>query len=82
MKVFSLLAMIVMMFVSSGRHINLLILFICQNLVEHTEARYVTRASRDLVRHIRRRMERTYGAGLINLYHPVTKAFNHKIVIE
>lgn len=27
-------------------------------------------------------MERTYGAGLINLYHPVTKAFNHEIVIE
>ena len=42
----------------------------------------MTRASRDLVRHLRRKMERTYGHGLVGLIHPVTKEFNHKAVIE
>ena len=46
------------------------------------EARYVTRASRDLVRHLRHRMERNYGLGLTDLIHPVTKEFNHEAVIE
>ena len=46
------------------------------------ESRFVTMASRDLVRRIRRNMERTYGQGLVNLIHPVTKEFNHKLVIE
>ena len=45
------------------------------------EARYVTRASRNLVRHIRRKLERQYGAGLVGLIHPVTKEFNHEAVI-
>lgn len=47
-----------------------------------TEARYVTRASRDLVRHLKHKMERTYGLGLTGLIHPVTKEFNHAAVIE
>ena len=46
------------------------------------DSRFVTRASRDLVRHLRRRMERTYGLGLTGLIHPVTKEFNHTAVIE
>ena len=46
------------------------------------EGRYVTRASRNLVRHIRRRLERTYGLGLTGLIHPVTKEFNHEAVIR
>lgn len=45
------------------------------------DARYVTRASRDLVRHLRHKMERTYGLGLTGLIHPVTKEFNHESVI-
>lgn len=46
------------------------------------DARYVTRASRDRVRHIRRKMERIYGHGLTGLIHPVTREFNHAAVIE
>jgi hypothetical protein len=46
------------------------------------EARYVTRASRNLVRHIRHKMERQYGQGLVGLIHPVTKEFNHAAVIN
>lgn len=46
------------------------------------DARYVTRASRDHVRHIRRKLERTYGHGLVGLLHPVTGEFNHAAVIE
>ena len=42
----------------------------------------MTQASRNLVRHIRRRMERTYGLGLTGLIHPVTKEFNHEAVIR
>jgi hypothetical protein len=34
-----------------------------------------------LVRHIRRKLERQYGAGLTGLIHPVTKEFNHEAVI-
>merc|ERR1719454_2474829 len=45
------------------------------------DARYVTRASRDHVRHIRRKLERTYGHGLVGLIHPVTGEFNHEAVI-
>ena len=46
------------------------------------DARYVTRASRDQVRHIKRKLERTYGHGLVGLIHPVTREFNHGAVIE
>ena len=46
------------------------------------EARFVTRASRDLVRHLRHKMDRTYGLGLTSLIHPLTKEFNHKAVIQ
>ena len=46
------------------------------------EGRYVTRASRDRLRHIRRVLESRYGLGLVGLVHPVTKEFNHKAVIE
>jgi flavin-dependent dehydrogenase len=46
------------------------------------EARYVTRASRNLVRHTRRKLERQYGQGLVGLIHPVTKEFNHAAVIN
>ena len=42
----------------------------------------MTRASRDLVRHLRHKMERTYGLGLTGLIHPVTKDFNHEAVID
>jgi len=41
----------------------------------------VTRASRDLVRHIRHKLERQYGAGLTGLIHPISKEFNHEAVI-
>lgn len=41
----------------------------------------MTRASRNLVRHIRRKLERQYGVGLVGLIHPVTKEFNHEAVI-
>ena len=58
------------------------ILFLSTILVSLTDARYVTRASRDLVRHIKHKMERTYGLGLTGLIHPVTKEFNHAAVIE
>ena len=50
--------------------------------MSEVEGRYVTRASRNLVRHVRRRLERTYGLGLVGLIHPVTKEFNHTAVIE
>lgn len=50
--------------------------------MEPVEARYVTRASRNLVRHIRHKLERQYGAGLVGLIHPVTKEFNHEAVIQ
>lgn len=33
------------------------------------------------MRHIRRKLERQYGAGLVGLIHPVTKEFNHEAVI-
>jgi hypothetical protein len=46
------------------------------------ESRYVTRASRDRLRHIRRTLESRYGLGLVGLIHPVTKEFNHKAVLE
>ena len=42
----------------------------------------MTRASRDLVRHLRHRMQRVYGLGMTGLIHPVTKDFNHEAVIE
>jgi len=60
----------------------LLLSLMTLNQVNEVEGRYVTRASRNLVRHIRRRMERTYGLGLTGLIHPVTKAFNHEAVIR
>lgn len=41
----------------------------------------MTRASRDLVRHIRHKLERQYGAGLTGLIHPISKEFNHEAVI-
>lgn len=47
-----------------------------------TDARFVTQASRDRARHLRRVMQRNYGLGLTNLIHPVTKEFNHEAVIE
>lgn len=50
--------------------------------VNEVDSRYVTRASRDQVRHITRKMERTYGHGLVGLIHPVTGEFNHAAVIE
>ncbi len=34
------------------------------------------------MRHIRRKMERIYGHGLVGLIHPVTMEFNHAAVIE
>ena len=46
------------------------------------DGRFVTRASRDHVRHTIRKMERIYGQGLVGLIHPVTKEFNHAAVIE
>ena len=46
------------------------------------ESRFVTQASRDRARHLRRQMQRNYGLGLTNLIHPVTKEFNHEAVIE
>ena len=54
------------------------IMFSCADV----EARYVTRASRDLVRHTRRKLEKQYGQGLVQLIHPVTKEFNHAAVIN
>ena len=33
------------------------------------------------MRHIRRKLERQYGAGLVGLIHPVSKEFNHEAVI-
>lgn len=46
------------------------------------DARFVTRASRDLVRHVRHKMDREFGLGLTGLIHPVTKEWNHEAVIE
>ena len=47
-----------------------------------TEGRYVTKASRNLVRHNRRKLEKTYGPGLVNLIDPITNEFNHEEVIR
>lgn len=47
-----------------------------------SEARYVTKASRNLVRHTRRKMEKIYGPGLVNLIDPITNEFNHEEVIR
>ena len=47
-----------------------------------SEARYVTKASRNLVRHQRRKMEKIYGPGLVNLIDPITNEFNHEEVIR
>lgn len=46
------------------------------------EGRYVTKASRNLVRHIRRKMQKVYGPGLVNLIDPITNEFNHEEVIR
>ena len=54
------------------------IMYSCANV----EARYVTRASRNLIRHTRKKLERQYGQGLVGLIHPVTKEFNHAAVIN
>ena len=47
-----------------------------------TEGRYVTKASRNLVRHHRRKMEKVYGLGLVDLIDPITNEFNHEEVIR
>lgn len=46
------------------------------------DARFVTRASRDHLRHIKHKMDREYGLGLTGLIHPLTKEFNHEAVIK
>ena len=51
------------------------------SMILSTEARFVTRASRDLVRHVRHKMDRQFGLGLTGLIHPVTKEWNHEAVI-
>jgi hypothetical protein len=38
--------------------------------------------ARNHARHIRHKMEREFGPGLKNLFHPVTHEFNHAAVIE
>jgi hypothetical protein len=37
-----------------------------------TEARFVTKASRNLMRHNRRKLEKVYGNGLVGLIDPIT----------
>jgi len=41
-------------------------------LMAVTDARFVSRASRDRVRHIRRRMEKEYGLGFVDLVDPIS----------
>ena len=52
------------------------------SLTLSTESRYVTKASRNLVRHHRRKMEKVYGLGLVDLIDPITNEFNHEEVIR
>ena len=59
-----------------------MIILILTILLVQTDARFVTRASRDHVRHTIRKMEHVYGQGLVGLIDPVTKEFNHAAVIE
>jgi hypothetical protein len=61
--------------------LSLLLATIMYSCVD-VEARYVTRASRNLIRHTRRKLERQYGQGLVGLIHPVTKEFNHAAAIN
>ena len=47
-----------------------------------TEARFVSLASRNLMRHNRRKLEKVYGLGLVGLIDPLTGEFNHEEVIR
>jgi len=62
--------------------LSLLLATIMYSSMGEVDARYVTRASRNLIRHTRHRLERQYGQGLVMLIHPVTKEFNHAAVIN
>jgi len=64
------------------RYLSIFFITLLIKLSQVIEARYVTKASRDLMRHVKRQMEHTYGLGLTGLVHPVTKEFNHKAVIH
>ena len=64
------------------KNLSIFLISVLVVLSQYIEARYVTKASRDLMRHIKRNMEHTYGLGLTGLVHPVTKEFNHKAVIH
>ena len=46
------------------------------------EARFVTRASRDHLRHVKHVMDREFGLGLTGLIHPLTGEWNHAAVIK
>ena len=58
------------------------ILILCTYLLAIADGRFVTRASRDNVRHVKRKWERNFGQGLTGLIHPVTKEFNHHAYIK
>ena len=61
--------------------LTLVLLAILASIIP-TESRYVTKASRNLVRHHRRKMEKVYGLGLVDLIDPITNEFNHEEVIR
>ena len=58
------------------------VLLVILATIKPTEGRYVTKASRNLVRHTRRKMEKVYGLGLVDLIDPITNEFNHEEVIR
>ena len=62
--------------------LTLVLLAILATIIPTTEGRYVTKASRNLVRHTRRKMEKVYGLGLVDLIDPITNEFNHEEVIR
>lgn len=62
--------------------LTLVLLVILATIIPIIEGRYVTKASRNLVRHHRRKMEKVYGPGLVNLIDPITNEFNHEEVIR
>lgn len=47
-----------------------------------TEGRFVSKASRNLMRHNRHKLEKVYGNGLVGLIDPITGEFNHEEVIR